>query len=367
MYSKKENCSGCGLCAVICSKNAIFMDKDQEGFYYPKINKNLCISCGRCEKICIQKNPVTIKEVEKNYYVAEHRKDEIREVSSSGGIFSALADKIIEDDGIVISPYYDKQLNLKHHIIKNKNLLALCRGSKYTQSCSWETFENIQKYLDKGKKVLFTGTPCQVQAIRKFVIRNTENLYTQDIICHGCASPKIFQKYISYLEKEKESKVIGIQYRDKTYGWHDFSLKVIFENGEELIESHNTNYFFQMHLKNIALRPSCYDCLYRKVKRVADITLADYWGSEKDDDKGTSLVIINTDKGRKLYNSIQKFIRSNEISREIALRKNTAYSEALQVPEKRKKFFKSSSGDFKYLYTKFVKRTLWDKIKSKIK
>lgn len=368
IFEDKKECSGCGLCSFSCPRGAITMMQDNEGFYYPEIDQNTCIECGKCVRICPEKGLVEYMDDDiEMCFEAKNVDENIRLESSSGGVFSALAAEILQQGGVVISPKYDNDFRLCHNFIRDINDIVLFRGSKYTQSIIFHLYPELEKELKTEKKVLFTGTPCQTAAIKRVFGNQYNNLVLQDIICHGCASEKVMQYYIDEMLLKYKSRPVSISYRDKKNGWRDFSLVIKFENGQLFRESHQTNPFFQMHLKNIALRPSCYDCYFRKCDRAADITLGDFWGHKDDDNKGISAVIVHTSKGMELLESAKTELEIEQVHIDSVLDKNPAYKCSLEVPKKREKFFSDENHSINHLYNAYVRRTIFDKVYDRLK
>ena len=293
----KSKCCGCSACMNKCPKDAITMVEDEYGFKYPQVDMEKCINCGLCEKVCPYNNEYDKKQVfEKSIAYGGWNTDEnIRAISTSGGVFTSIAKYIIEKNGVVCGAIYDKELNVVHDIVDNLDDLKKMNGSKYVQSDMKDNFRKIKEKLEKGVYVLFSGTPCQVSGLNSFLGKEYDNLYTCDIVCHGVPSPKVFEKYKKELEKENNSKLVNLNFRDKVSGWQGYSLSTKFDNNKSFsINAQKTSYM-KAFLSDIDLRESCPTCKFAKLPRYADFTLGDFWGVDESypdlnpDNKGTSL------------------------------------------------------------------------------
>lgn len=321
----KTKCCGCTACENKCPKNAIVMCEDEYGFKYPKIDEALCIKCGLCEKVCPYMNEhAPLSKIVKTIACGGWNKDEIiRKNSTSGGIFFYLAQKIIAKNGLVCGAIYDENLNVVHSIIDNTMDLQKILGSKYVQSDMKNNFSIIKDKLDMGIIVLFSGTPCQVEGLKSFLGKEYENLYTCDIICHGVPSPKVFTKYKNDLEKKYSSKLVSINFRNKISGWQGYSFSAKFENGREYIIKSSENSYMKAFLNDIDLRDSCPTCKFAKLPRNCDFTLGDFWGVDKyypqlnKDNKGTSLVLVHSEKGKELLESQEIFLQECDLGKAI--------------------------------------------------
>lgn len=307
----KELCTGCAACAAICPKQIIEMSEDKEGFFYPTVNMNECIGCNKCVKICpIENNQVQCER----YYsplilAAQSQNVNIRKDSTSGGIFSELAMSVLKDEGFVVGAVYEDDWSVKHIITDDIHKLEEIRSSKYIQSSMWKAYKEIIKVVSQEKKVFICGTPCQIAGLYNVLGKDYENLVTADFICAGVNSPKVFRKYIKMLEKKYNSKVIKVKFKNKKYGWHNFSTKIDFENKKVYIKDRYTDKFMRGYLEyNCFLRKACYNCMFLKYPHLADITLGDFWGIENvkkeiDDDLGTSVIMLNSRKGEVMFKS----------------------------------------------------------------
>lgn len=361
---KKSKCCGCGVCYNVCPKRAIEMVEDKEGFKYPIINREKCIKCGLCERICPSLNYKTKNDDNIDMKViATYSKDKNnRESSSSGGIFSEISKYIIEEkNGIVYGAGFDDSLTVIHQGISECKDLKKLKGSKYVQSDTMKTYQEVKKNLEAGKFVLYTGTPCQIVGLNMFLRKQYRTLYTCDIICHGVPSRKVFRKYIAELEEQHHSKVKNVYFRNKQYGWNVFSMKVDFENKTEYVSKLTEDNFMQGFLKNIYLRPSCYECKFSVLPRNADITLGDFWGVEKKykefkDDNGTSIVLLNTNKGCEIFDKIKSKIYYKEnCDLDFAIENNPCICGHVKKNKKRKKFFEELD---KEKFSKLIKKNL---------
>lgn len=304
---EKEKCTGCGACYNICPTKAINF-KLEEGFYYPNIDQKKCIDCGMCKKSCPVENKVKKYTPYNNiaYGVINNNK-EIRDTSSSGGIFYSLAKSIIEKNGIVFGASWKEDLTVEHIGIETIEEIKKLQGSKYTQSNISESYIKVKEELKKGRKVLFSGVPCQIAGLVTFLKEVYSNLYTCEVLCHGNASPEIFKEHIKYIESLNNSKVEHINFRYKTKEKCQ-NIEYKFSNGKNIVINKPENdYYYNGFQGGVLLRNSCYKCDYIGINRCADITLADFWGINKNEiylqDNITypSLVFINTEKGKELF------------------------------------------------------------------
>ena len=324
-----ELCTGCGACASICPVGCIEMKPDDEGFLRPCIDVANCNECNLCGETCPILGKQIIENNETIAYAAINLDEEIRYNSTSGGIFTLLCQWVLHKDGIVFGASYDEYFNVVHCQVDNIQDLYKLRGAKYAQSNLGDTFKRVQAYLDKGKYVLFSGTPCQVGGLKAFLGKEYSNLLLVDLICHGAPSPKIWQKYIEYRANIDSNgiKPSKINLRSKESGWPGYSIRFDYPNGEKYSSKNSEDPFLRGFVGNLYLRPSCYNCNYKGYDRQSDFTLGDYWGvwdqePEFHDGKGTSLVLLHTDKAKNCWNQISNQIKCKIVDLEESLRDN---------------------------------------------
>lgn len=376
--NNKIECCGCNACGDICAKKAITFKTDLEGFWYPEVSKDLCIECGLCEKVCPVINPaIHINRYREPKVFAAYSKDEtIRIDSTSGGIYSMLANAMYEKNAYVGGAIYNDDHTVRHIVSKDPKRLREIRSSKYLQSSLEGQYLQVRKLLKQGENILYCGCPCQIHGLYNFLGKEYDNLVTCDFICRGVNSPKVFKRYVDMLENRYGSHAIGIKFKAKKWGWHNFSLRVNFANGKEYCKDRWHDLFFIGYLQvgNFS-RPSCYDCRFKGFPQKSDITLADFWGIEKidksmDQDKGTSLVLINSDKGQNLFNQIKDYVEWREFSMKEAVAGNPAMEQSLKsIPTDRDAFFRDlDTMSFDKLAKKYFPRTnLLSKILKKLK
>lgn len=304
----KEKCCGCTACQNICVHNAITMVPDNLGFKYPRINKSACIECGLCIRVCAFNN---CYDSDRNFaqpkvYAVRHKNEQEIETSRSGGAFIAFSDFVLKEGGVIYGAGYTDHFRISHKRAVTKEQRNEFKGSKYVQSDLNTVFLQIKADLNNGLKVLFSGTPCQTAGLKSYIGENkSANLYLIDIICHGTPSPYLWRDYLNYTEQKFNQKIIHVNFRDKSLGWSAHKESFIFENGRKII----TDIWEKLFYQHIMLRPSCGNCPYTNINRPSDITLGDFWGWEKtdaafnSDNKGCSLVLINTKKGERLFSA----------------------------------------------------------------
>lgn len=336
----KKDCCGCHACATICAKHCITMESDKEGFLYPVVDKDACTDCGLCEKVCPVINQSEPRKPLK-VYAAKNKNEEIRRQSSSGGIFTLLAEKVIAEGGVVFGARFDENWDVIHSWTDTLEGIAAFRGSKYVQSTIGDTYREAREFLKQGRKVLFSGTPCQIAGLKKYLRKDYDNLLTVDVVCHGVPSPLVWRTYLDETREQLRAKrgvgknsvpssmdelpvITGISFRDKTNGWKKYGFRLRYaasqaaentvfasaiKKEKELLQPFSKNIFMQGFLANLYLRPSCYACAARSGKSDSDISIADFWGVQKyypefDDDKGIGLILVNSHNAYAIYSAI---------------------------------------------------------------
>lgn len=316
----REKCCGCRACELICPRNAIEMKTDAEGFIYPFIDKEKCIECGKCTKVCaFSKGKTSERNNEcRQYFLCRHNDKDVILTSRSGGVFVALSDYILSLQGNIYGVELTPDFIAHHARANNKKGRDKFCGSKYVQSDTEKTFDQVCGDLKNGKYVLYSGTPCQVAALYNYLnmrgnISLQEKLFTCDIICHGVMSPKIWQDNLAEIEKKYKTKIEKVNFRDKDYGWNTHIESYITPKGKI-----NSSLYTDVFYDHLALRPSCYECQYTSLNRVSDITLGDGWGAEKHnakwgDNLGVSLILINSLKGESLFNEVKSCMHVEQV------------------------------------------------------
>lgn len=307
IVSEYSQCCGCGACANVCPKQCISMMPDEEGFLYPNIDDTLCVNCKKCIHTC----PVTNKHSEEiqilKSYVVQNKNLEIKKESTSGGFFSCVAEHILSLGGFVYAPMFDEEMKVHHKKITNSQDVALARGSKYVQSEIGDCYRQIKKELNENRMICFAGTPCQVEGLIKVLGKKPENLVTVGVVCHGVPSPKVWRKYISEIQQKYKKKVVFVNFRDKTLGYHRSGVKIYFDDGSSKVMTPQDIYL-RTFFAEICSRPSCYKCNFKDLGRVSDFTLFDAWNAEDQeiglDNKGATNVFINSQNGIEIFENL---------------------------------------------------------------
>lgn len=330
---KEENCCGCHACYNICPVKAITMAVDSEGFCYPEISNEKCVNCGKCLNTCPTLNPPELNPLDIAY--ACYAKDFHEHMSSSsGGIFAVLARKCIEEKGIVFGAAFNRKMEVQHLEISHEDELYKLKGTKYVQSLIGTSYSRVMEELIKGRKVLFSGTPCQIAGLKKYLDRDYENLLCIDLICHGVPSPGVWKCYLK--EKFGKDNVISMQFRNKSKGVHHVTLDYTLKTGEIYSETYEESPYIRGFIANLYTRPSCFHCHFKGVHRASDITIGDFWSiqefhPELNNQYGVSAVLVHSLKGKHWFNSIADNIEvCNATSTEVSV-----WNESLLRPVKK--------------------------------
>lgn len=370
---EKSDCVGCEACVQRCPKQCIVMKEDAEGFLYPQIDIEKCIDCGLCERVC----PV-INQGEPRKplvaYAAKNQDESVRLSSSSGGVFTALAEQVIAQGGVVFGARFDESWNVVHDYVETIEGLSAFRGAKYVQSRIGQSFLRAETFLKQGRMVLFSGLPCQITGLKKFLRKDYDNLITVELFCHGVPSPMVWKRFLEEEVAIPHIRLKSISFRDKVSGWKNYSFFYSQEdaNGVQLHRMpFAKNLFMRGFLADLYLRPSCYHCPVKQCKSGSDLTIGDYWGIQQahpglDDDKGVSAVLVNTDKGAAILQAVQQ-VSLYESTFEKVVKCNPALIKSAQEPTKRFLFFELlNQRKISEVVLQLTHISVWTKIRRKV-
>ncbi len=335
----KHNCTGCSACYSICPTSAIDFIPDNEGFFYPTVNTTKCIECGLCEKVCPPLN-LNSTPTEQKFYAAINTDSVVRELSTSGGVFTPFAEEIIKKRGVVFGVAFNDRWLAYHTYAQTMEEVAKFRISKYMQSEVGDTFAQVKEFLDNGRWVLFSGTPCQADGLRRSLRKEYEKLIIMDCICYGVPSPLVFTHYLN--DMTGGGSLQSFSFRSKKLGWRDFSISYDLDGVNHSHPARKDPFIFSF-MKLLSVRPSCFNCPDKSGRSHADITIADLWGVENiipeiDDNRGCSMIIINSHKGGEFMRSCLDKIKIYPISSKQATKKNPNYHKSAKEPKSRKNF-----------------------------
>lgn len=339
----KHDCCGCAACASVCPRQCISMEADAEGFLYPVVDADKCVECGLCEKVCHSLHPRDEREPLR-VYAAVNKDETVRLKSSSGGIFHILAEQTIREGGVVFGARFDKQWQVVIDYAETMNGVEAFLGSKYVQARMGTAYKDTKRFLQERRKVLFSGTPCQVVGLNRFLGKPYDNLLTVDFVCHGTPSPKVWRRYLDEVLKEGQ-QISSVEFRNKAKGWKRFSFRLQYNESDatvSMLSPVGENHYMKAFLQDVTLRPSCYRCKAKGGRSRSDLTIADFWGIERvfpemDDNKGTGMVFVNTGKGGSALNLGQMIIRQTDYNTVRPL--NTACWQSSRPHPKRREFF----------------------------
>lgn len=369
-----ENCTGCGACVQRCPKQCISWATKEFDFRYPRVDEATCINCGLCEKVCPIDKELKVPTAQKAY-AAVHKDSSVLEKSTSGGAFTALADTIFSQGGVVYGAAMLNDMQVKHIRTENRTAFAELRSSKYLQSDTGTTYQMVEQDLKQGKVVLYSGTPCQIDGLKCFLRKEYENLYTADIVCHGVGSQAYFDRYMEFA-KERYGKIKALRFRSKEYaGWSCGGVVVVVgtSNSEKKIPYRDfDNYYYSYFLSGDIYRKCCYSCKYANTKRVGDFSLGDYWGVEAlnlplQTENGCSLLLVNNERAKKLLETVVDLDKV-ETTIEQAAHCNKQLNEPSRLPESRQKrieeYVSMNGQQIQKMYLKTHRKTV---VKGKMK
>ena len=375
-FISKNKCNGCSACAMACPQKCIAMVSDKMGFLYPEVESERCIQCGLCRARC----PVCSKEEQQEHtymaegYAALGNDWAVRKNSSSGGIFYLIARYVLSQGGVVFGAAFDDTYHsVKHIAVDSPDDLKKLQGAKYLQSDIGNSYESARSCLENGRPVLFSGTPCQISGLKSFLNKEYPNLYLQDIVCHGVPAPYVWNDYLTDLEGQYGGKVKHVAFRDKTNGWENYLLRIEFDNGEVYSNDRVNDLYMRGFLHDRFTRMSCFECAHKGIQRDADITLADLWGIGEicpwlQDDRGTSLVIVSSPKGRFLIEQICSEICIQKVDLDNSIKHNPAIVRSADYNPLREQFEKDfRQKPIKTVMKKYCSVSIYKRIKKAVK
>jgi len=342
---EKKDCCGCYGCLNACPVGCISFSMDTEGFFYPDVDTQRCINCNLCNKVCPIENKYDVKNEYHQAFACVNKNSSVRMKSSSGGVFFALAKYVIDHDGVVYGAAFDEKMRLVTTKATTVDEISPLLSSKYVQSEVGNAYQEIKRYVEAGRIVLFVGAGCQIAGLRGYLKNQSyDNLILADFICHGVPAPGVWQSYVSYKEKNAHSKMMTAEFRNKQRNWRQYYAVHTYENGKTERIHRSDNPYHLSFLKNYSLRPSCFDCQFKGTERVSDITIGDFWSVKKyindmDDKKGVSLIIVHTKKGIEVFDEIREELQIQEVDHDEIVSANVPYLESVNCPNNRSDFY----------------------------
>lgn len=372
---EKKNCCGCTACAAICPKECISMKEDAEGFLYPTVDKTKCIDCGACERICPILNAKPEQKFEQKAYIVQNKDQKVLRESTAGGAFTAIAKYALRHDGVVFGVELSDQLVARHIYVETEKDLTRFRNSKYVQSdVGKDTFRQVKCFLNQGRFVCFSGTPCQIEGLKSYLRRDYETLITVDVVCRAVPSPLIFRKYVEYQEKKLADHIKTVRFRDKHYGYKYSTMNVITdENKQKYHQGVESDPWLRAFFSNVCDRPSCHDCHFRKQYRVSDFTIWDCFhvgrfSQALDNDKGATRVLVHSEKGEKIFDKIKDDFSYIKSKPEDIMAGAKEMKESVSENPRRDDFFRDANQmDGVQLFQKYFPDTLRVKVEHAIR
>ena len=346
-------CTGCSACANACPEQCIQMAADAEGFLRPKIDSSQCVVCGTCQNVCPVLHPKANSH-ETVAYAAVHKDDAIRLESTSGGVFSLLCQWVLDHGGIVFGAAYADDFSVAHGCVEKASDLSKLRTAKYAQSAIGDSYRRAKTFLEQGRYVLFSGTPCQIGGLRTFLGKDYGRLLTVDLICHGVPSPAVWEHYIQYRGEQdaQGERPTSINLRSKESGWAGYSIRFDYAGGQTYRMPNSQDPYLRCFVKDLCLRPSCYACSFKGIDRCSDFTLGDYWGvwsqlPELDDNQGTSIVLLHSEKAKRIWPELLSGMKAVQVDADQCFSENPSALYSATEPDDRQMFLsRYQSEDF---------------------
>ena len=346
-------CTGCSACANACPEQCIQMAADAEGFLRPKIDSSQCVVCGTCQNVCPVLHPKAHSH-ETVAYAAVHKDDAIRLESTSGGVFSLLCQWVLDHGGIVLGAAYADDFSVAHGCVEKASDLSKLRTAKYAQSAIGDSYRRAKTFLEQGRYVLFSGTPCQIGGLRTFLGKDYGRLLTVDLICHGVPSPAVWEHYIQYRGEQdaQGERPTSINLRSKESGWAGYSIRFDYAGGQTYRMPNSQDPYLRCFVKDLCLRPSCYACSFKGIDRCSDFTLGDYWGvwsqlPELDDNQGTSIVLLHSEKAKRIWPELLSGMKAVQVDADQCFSENPSALYSATEPDDRQMFLsRYQSEDF---------------------
>lgn len=360
IVADKKQCCGCSACESICPQKCISMIEDNEGFLYPSIDMKICVGCKLCEKVCPVLNVEEEHPFEQDAYIVQNRNKIVCLQSTSGGAFTGIANEVIEQGGIVFGAAFDEDFNVKHIGITSKDEVEKFRNSKYVQSDIRGTYKEVQRKIMEGQLVCYSGTPCQIEGLKRFLKKESDKLITVDVVCRAVPSPLVWKKYVQMQQEKLDNTIGNVRFRDKRYGYKYSSMCFTDKSGRRIYSCGvESDLMLRAFFSNICNRPSCYSCVFKKRYRVSDFTIWDCFqvgrfSKKMDNDNGATRILVHSDKGRKLFDKIKNNFEFIEIESDVAVAGSKEMFECVPINKRRNKFMNEiTSLDARTVFEKY--------------